>query len=188
MRSRNGPENLGLIIGGAARRAAAGERRIAEMATAARVHRRDQLDPRREGHMGIGARHADASGLERLAQRIEDRALEFRKLVEEQHAEVREADLARANAQPAANERRHRRAMVRRPERPLALDLAAAELTRDRRHHRYFERFRHYGAAGGCPEGRRRAATCPLPAVRSSISCARRRRRFRVRVWRPPAL
>ena len=37
-----------LVIGGAARRAAARERGIAEMAAAARVHRRDQLDARRE--------------------------------------------------------------------------------------------------------------------------------------------
>ena len=130
-----------LIIGGAARRAAAGERGIAEMAAAARVHRRDQLDPRREGHVGVGAGDADAAGLERLAKRIEHRALEFGKLVEEQDAEVREADLARADAQAAADQRRHRRAVVRRPERPPAPDLAAAELARDRGDHRHFERF-----------------------------------------------
>ena len=130
-----------LIIGGAARRAAAGERGIAEVAAAARVHRRDQLDPRRKGHVGVGAGDADASGLERLAQRIEHRALEFRQLVEEQDAEVREADLARADAQAAADQRRHRGAVVRRAERPAAPDLAAAELAGDRRDHRDFERF-----------------------------------------------
>ena len=58
--------------------------------------------------MAVGARHADASGFERLAQRIEHRALEFRKLVEKQHAEVREADLAGPNTQTATDQRRHR--------------------------------------------------------------------------------
>ena len=60
--------HLGLIIGGAARRPAAGQRRIAEMSAAARVHRRDQLDPRREGYMAVGAGDADAAGFERLTQ------------------------------------------------------------------------------------------------------------------------
>ena len=90
------PGDLGLIVGGAARRAAAGERRIAEMAAAARVHRRDQLHPRRKGDVGVGAGDVDLAGLERLAQRIEHRALEFGQFVEEQHAEMGEADLARA--------------------------------------------------------------------------------------------
>ena len=80
------------------------------------------------------------AGLERLAQRIEHRPLELGQLVEEQHAEMREADLARPDAQAAADQRRHRRAVVRRAERPAAADLAAAELARDRRDHRHFER------------------------------------------------
>ena len=63
-----------------------------------------------KGDMGIGARDADRAGLERLAQRIEHRALEFGQFVEEQHAEMREADLARPHLQPAADQRRHRRA------------------------------------------------------------------------------
>ena len=36
--------------------------------------------------MRIGARYVDLAGLERLAQRIEHRALEFGQFVEEQHA------------------------------------------------------------------------------------------------------
>src|SRR4051794_9659091 len=79
---------------GAARRAAAGERRIAEMAATARVHRRDELHPRGEGYVRVGARDADVAGLQRLAQRIKHGALKFRQLVEEQHAQMREADLA----------------------------------------------------------------------------------------------
>ena len=88
------------------------------MAAAARVHRRDQLDPRREGHVGVGAGDADAPGLERLAERIEHRALKFRQLIEEQHAKMREADLAGADAQAAADQRRHRGAVMRRAKRP----------------------------------------------------------------------
>ena len=76
------PRDLGLIVGGAARRPRAGQRRIAEMPAPARVHRGDELDPRREGHMRIGAGNADHPRLERLAQRIEHGALEFGKLVE----------------------------------------------------------------------------------------------------------
>ena len=177
-----------LIIGGAARRPAAGQRRIAQMAAAARVHRRDQLDPRREGDMGVGAGDADAAGLERLAQRIEHRPLEFGQLVEEQHAQMREADLARAHPQPAADQRRHRRRVMRRAERAAAADLAAAQLARDRGDHRHFERFATARAAAGFPAGRRRAATCPPRAARSSADYARRPRRSRARAWRPPAL
>src|SRR5436190_24254290 len=101
------------------------------MAATARVHRRDQLDPRRKGHMGVGTRHADVPGLERLAQRIEDWALEFGQLVEEQNAQMREAALAGPDLQPASDQRRHRAAVVRRPERPSAADLAGVYLTRD---------------------------------------------------------
>ena len=133
--------DLGLIIGGAARGAAAGERGIAQMPAAARVHRRDQLYPRRKGHVGVGAGDADAAGLQRLAERIEHRPLEFGQFVEEQHAEMREADLAGAHAQAAADQRRHRRAVVRRAERPAAADPAAVQLARDRSDHRHFERF-----------------------------------------------
>ena len=68
MRSSNGPETLRLIIGGAARRAAARQRRIAEMAATARVHRRDHLNPRRKGDVRIGPGNADRPGFERLAK------------------------------------------------------------------------------------------------------------------------
>ena len=77
------PGDFGLVIGSAARRARAGKSRITEMAAAAGIHRRDQLDPRREGDMGVGASNADASALERLAERIEHRTLELWQLVKE---------------------------------------------------------------------------------------------------------
>ncbi len=104
--------------------------------------------------MGVGARDADASGLQRLAQRIEHRALEFGQFVQEQYAEVGKADLSRPHPQPAADQRRHRCAMVRGPERPPPADPAAIQLAGNR-HHRNFQRFgrlqrrQDAGQAGG---------------------------------------
>lgn len=73
--------NLALIIGGAARGAAARERGIAEMAAAARVHCRHQLHPRGKGDVGIGARDVDLSGFKRLSQGIQHGPLEFQHYV-----------------------------------------------------------------------------------------------------------
>ena len=156
------------------------------MAAAARVHRRDQLDPRREGDVGVGAGDADLAGLERLAQRIEHRALEFGQLVEEQHAEMGEADLARPHLEPAADQRRHRGAVVRRAERAAAAHPPALQLAGDAGDHRHFERLGRRRAPAGSRAGRRRAATCPRPAARSSADCGRRPRRSRARAWRSP--
>jgi hypothetical protein len=67
--------------------------------------------------VGVGAGDLDLAGLERLAQRIEHRALEFGQFVEEQHAEMGEADLAGPHLEAAADQSGHRRAMVRRTKR-----------------------------------------------------------------------
>ena len=72
------PGHARLVIGGAARRARTGERRIAEMAAAARIHSRDQLNARGKADMRIGARDIDLAGFERLPERIEHGPLEFR--------------------------------------------------------------------------------------------------------------
>jgi hypothetical protein len=87
------------------------------MAAAARVHRSNELNPRRERDVRVRAGNADIAGLEGLAQENEHGALEFGKLIEEQDAELGEADLARTHAQTAANERGHGRAVVRSAER-----------------------------------------------------------------------
>lgn len=50
--------------------------------------------------MRIGARDLDLVRLERLAQRVEHGALEFRELVHEQHAEMCDADFARLTFNP----------------------------------------------------------------------------------------
>src|SRR4051794_17032973 len=87
--------DLGLIVRRAAWRPTASQRGIAEMAAAARVHCRYELDPRWECDVGIGAGDAHAPCLKWLAQRIEHRPLELGQLVQEQDAKVREADLTR---------------------------------------------------------------------------------------------
>ncbi len=150
----------GLIIGGAARRAAAGERGVAKMAAAARVHRGDQLDSRGEGDVRIGTRDADLAGFERLAQAVEHRSLEFGQLVEEQHAEMRQADLAGFHLEPAADERGHRGRMVRIAERARADEAAALERSGDAGDHRHFERFgrRKVGQDAGQAAGEQRFA------------------------------
>jgi hypothetical protein len=64
------------------------------MPAAARVHRRDQLHPRREGDMGIGAGDAARCPVsKRLASESSTAPAEFRQLVEEQHAEIGKAHL-----------------------------------------------------------------------------------------------
>ena len=59
----------------------------------------------------------DEAVLERLAQRLERRPLELGELVEEQHAAMREARLARPEVRPAADDRGGRGAVVGRAER-----------------------------------------------------------------------
>ena len=51
--------------------------------------------------MRVGTGDADRARLQRLAQRIEDGALELREFVEEKYTEMREADLPRLYLQPA---------------------------------------------------------------------------------------
>ena len=78
------------IIRRAARRAVAGAVRLVDMAAAARVHRRDQLEAGRIGDMAVGARDRHPADLQRLAQRLQRGAREFGQFVKEQHAPVRE--------------------------------------------------------------------------------------------------
>ena len=60
--------NLCLVVCSAARRSRTRPRRVVEIATAARVHRGDELIPRGVIHRGVGVRHHDRPGLERLVQ------------------------------------------------------------------------------------------------------------------------
>ena len=80
------------------------------MAAAAGIHRGDELEARGIAHMRVGAGDRDASGLDRLAQRLQGRALELRQLVEEEHALMREA-----RSRPAWRGGRRRPAPAARP-------------------------------------------------------------------------
>ena len=129
-----------LIIAHAARIFVAVARRIARIAAAAGVHRRHELHPRRESHMSIGARDIDLAGFERLAQRIEHRALEFGQFIQEQDAQMRQTDLTGAHLQSAAGQRRHAGRVVRCAERTGAADPPCLQRSGDRLHHRHLQR------------------------------------------------
>jgi hypothetical protein len=68
---------------------------------------RDQHEARRIGDAVIGAGDRDLAVLEQLAQRIQHAWVELRQLVEEQHALMRQRNLAGFRAQAATGQRRH---------------------------------------------------------------------------------
>ena len=86
-----------------ARRAAAGAHRIAVPATAAGVHGRDELQPRRVAHRTVGPHDLHGAVLERLAQRVEHVAVELGQLVEEQDAVMRLRHQPRPQGRAAAH-------------------------------------------------------------------------------------
>jgi hypothetical protein len=90
------------------------------MTAGAGVHRRDQLEARRILRLARRARHRDASGFERFAQRLQYSAVELRQLVQEQHAVVGEAHFAGTRDRAAADQRRVAGSVVRASERALA--------------------------------------------------------------------
>ena len=109
------------------------------MAAPAGIHRRNELHPRREGHVSIGSCNADIAGLEGLPKRIQNTALKFRQLVKEQNAEVGKADFPRTHAQSTADQRRHGGSVMGRAKSTLAGHSSALQLARNRRDHRDFE-------------------------------------------------
>jgi len=110
------------------------------------VHRRDELEARREADAIVGARDHRLAALQRLAERIQHLRGEFRQLVEEKHAVMGERGLARPGAHAATNHGGHRGGMVRGAERALARQAAVGDRAGDRRDHRNFEKLRHYPA------------------------------------------
>ena len=69
---------------------------MAVVAARTGIHRRDQLEVRREVGLPRGARDGDVAGLHRLAQHVEHAAVEFRKFVEEENTAMRQRNLAGA--------------------------------------------------------------------------------------------
>ena len=85
-------------------RAATFPRGIASVPTGTGIHRRGEHEAGgKDGGPG-GARDPDGAFLEWLSQRVEHVSREFRGLVEEEHAVVRETDLAGPRAGAAADE------------------------------------------------------------------------------------
>ena len=99
------------------RRAGALCGRVASRTARAQVHRPDQLEARRKLCLAARAGDADHAVLERLAERLQRRPRELGELVEQQHAVVGEARLARPRAGAASDDRGRRRSVVRSTER-----------------------------------------------------------------------
>ena len=141
MRSRSGPGDPGSIARDLVGRAAALARVMAEVAAGARVHRGDELEARGKVGLARRARDGDAARLERLAQHFEHVAAELRQLVEEEHAVVRERDLAGTRRRAAAHERDGGSGVVRRAKGPHAEALGMKDAAREALHRRRLERF-----------------------------------------------
>ena len=92
--------------------------------------------------MGIGPGDHGAAGLDRLAQGIQDAALEFRQFIEEQHAAMGEADLAGLCPHAAADQCGLAGRMMRVAEGPAPGDRAPGQLPGNRLHEGQFQRFR----------------------------------------------
>ncbi len=134
------PRQFRLVFLRAFGHAAAGLRRVAQKPAAAGIHRRNELEARGIANMGIGARNHGGTRFDGLTQRIQNGAREFRQLVQEEHAQMREADLAGFDFQPAADERGHRGRMMRAPEWARARNRAVLELAGETVDHGNFER------------------------------------------------
>ena len=100
------------VCGEPLRRARALDGGIATSAARAHVHRPDELEPRREHRVPADARDRDERRPRAAAAATRARARELRQLVHEQHASVRERDLARTRARAAADDRRRRRSVM----------------------------------------------------------------------------
>ena len=82
----------------------------------------------------------DLARLERLPQRIEHLRLEFRQLIEKQHAIMRKRCLSGPRIDAAAHQRRHGGGMMRRAKRPAARERAIGQQARDRLDHGDFQK------------------------------------------------
>ncbi len=90
--------------------------------------------------MRVGAGDQGAAGLDGLPKRLQRRALEFRELIEKEHAVVREADLSGLGAKPAADQRGQRGGVMRVAEWAPARQLAVVQEPGDRMNHADFQR------------------------------------------------
>src|SRR6188508_1688328 len=92
---------------------------LARESTRAWIHRRNEEKASGEGGRARRASDRDAAFLDRLPQHFEHSPVELGHLVEEQHAAVRERDLAGSWHGTTADESDVGNRVVRRPERPF---------------------------------------------------------------------
>ena len=90
--------------------------------------------------MVIGARHHDLSGLQWLAQGIEDRFCEFREFIKKQNPAMGQRNFAGPCPRTAADKRRHRGGMVRIAERTALHQPAGGQLAGDGMQHCHIQR------------------------------------------------
>ena len=93
----------------------------------------------RECHMRIRTRHCDLSRLKRLTQGIKDGALELRQFIEKKDAQMGHAGLTGPGLVPAADQRRHRSAVMRATKRPRPADAPAFKGSSHASHHGCFQ-------------------------------------------------
>ena len=106
------------VLPQAKRRADALALAVAAVAAGARVHRRHEHEPRGIRHRRQAAADRHLAVLQRLAESLERGEPVLGELVQEEHAQVGEADLAGPRRASAADEPRRGDRVVRRPEGP----------------------------------------------------------------------
>ena len=94
--------------------------RVAVIAARAGVHRRDQLEVGGKSQRALGAADGDHLVFHRLAQHLQDAHAELGQLVQEEHAAVRQGDLAGVRLVAAAHQPGVRDGVVRGAEGPAA--------------------------------------------------------------------
>ncbi len=107
------------------------------VAARTRVHRRDQLEPRRVDRRPADPRDRHMPVLHRLPERLQRGSIELGQLVEKEHAVVGERHFARRHVRAAADHARIGDGVMRGSERPgsqKAADLRPGDRGDDRRH------------------------------------------------------
>ena len=153
------------------RRAQADRGVPAQVAARAGVGGADELEAGRVAHRVAGPDHGHFVGLQRLAERLQQRRAELRRLVQEQDPAVGQRRFPRALHAAAADQPFQRRAVVRRAERrPRDQRRARAQGTGHRMHARHLQRL---------PAGQRRQDARQAPG-RHGLATARRAEQQRV--------
>ena len=176
-RTRDAP----LVALGTQRRARARAIRRPGEPARARVHRGDQLEPRREDGRPAGPGDRHPPFLERLPERLEHVAIELGQLVEEEDALVGQRDLARRQARSAADHGGIRDRVVRRTERRASAQARRSVPRRRPTRRRSPPALRHHRAAAAARGWSERAASCRIRAARSAAVHDRPRARSRAR-------